>query len=79
MSDDPKVALPDLENGGGLPDAVAGAEPEGPTTRIASDLEAVFAEPLERVGGRARLERAAAKQFRSRLRHARRHAIDLRG
>jgi flagellar motor switch protein FliN len=58
MSDDPKVALPDLEKGGGLPDAVAAAEPEGPTTRIASDLEAVFDVPVQvsAVLGRARME-----------------------
>jgi flagellar motor switch protein FliN len=58
MSDDPKVALPDLENGGGLPDTAAAAEPEGPTTRIASDLEAVFDVPVQvsAVLGRARME-----------------------
>ena len=58
MSDDAKVALPDLEKGGLPPDAAATAEPEGPTTRIASDLEAVFDVPVQvsAVLGRARME-----------------------
>jgi flagellar motor switch protein FliN len=58
MSDDAKVALPDLEKGGALPDAAAAAAPEGPTTRIAADLEAVFDVPVQvsAVLGRARME-----------------------
>jgi flagellar motor switch protein FliN len=58
MSDDAKVALPDLENGGVQLEAATKAEPEGPTTRIAADLEAVFDVPVQvsAVLGRARME-----------------------
>jgi flagellar motor switch protein FliN len=58
MSDDAKVALPDLEKGGAQPEAMAAVEPEGPTSRIASDLEAVFDVPVQvsAVLGRARME-----------------------
>ncbi|HTV37780.1 MAG TPA: flagellar motor switch protein FliN [Xanthobacteraceae bacterium] len=58
MSEDPKVALPDLEGGGAAADAQLAAEPEGPTTRVAADLEAVFDVPVQvsAVLGRARME-----------------------
>jgi flagellar motor switch protein FliN len=58
MSEDGKVALPDLENGAMPADASLAAEPEGPTTRIAADLEAVFDVPVQvsAVLGRARME-----------------------
>jgi flagellar motor switch protein FliN/FliY len=58
MSEDGKVALPNLEAGAALPDAPVAAEPEGPTTRIAADLEAVFDVPVQvsAVLGRARME-----------------------
>jgi flagellar motor switch protein FliN/FliY len=42
MSEDGKVPLPNLEDGGGQADVPMVPEPEGPTTRIAADLEAVF-------------------------------------
>ena len=59
MSEDGKVPLPDLE------DSIAPAsapplatEPEGPTTRAAADLEAVFDVPVQvsAVLGRAKME-----------------------
>ena len=58
MSEDAKVALPDLEAGGAPVDAPLAGEPEGPTTRIAEDLEAVFDVPVQvsAVLGRARME-----------------------
>ena len=58
MSEDGKVALPNLEGGGAAMDAPAPAEPEGPTTREAADLEAVFDVPVQvsAVLGRARME-----------------------
>jgi len=62
MSDtEPKVPLPDLENGGQMPVADAGAlAPEGadPTARGAADLEAVFDVPVQvsAVLGRAKME-----------------------
>jgi flagellar motor switch protein FliN/FliY len=58
MADNGKVALPNLE-GGATPTAPPlAAEPEGPTTRIAADLEAVFDVPVQvsAVLGRARME-----------------------
>ena len=59
MSEDGKIPLPDLE-GGGSPVAAPplAAEPEGPTTRVASDLEAVFDVPVQvsAVLGRARMD-----------------------
>ena len=59
MSEEGKVPLPDLEDGGAQAE-VAGRvpEPEGPTTRIAADLEAVFDVPVQvsAVLGRARME-----------------------
>ncbi len=59
MSDDAKVPLPNLEDGAMATDAtLAAAEPEGPTTRIASELEAVFDVPVQvsAVLGRARMD-----------------------
>ena len=58
MSDDGKVALPDLEDSGAQIAPPGAVEPEGPTTRIASDLEAVFDVPVQvsAVLGRARME-----------------------
>jgi flagellar motor switch protein FliN len=59
MSEDGQVPLPDLDNGGvAAPDIAVAPEPEGPTTRIASDLEAVFDVPVQvsAVLGRARME-----------------------
>jgi flagellar motor switch protein FliN len=58
MSDDGKVALPDLEDGGADPGAPLAVEPEGPTTRVAADLEAVFDVPVQvsAVLGRARMD-----------------------
>ena len=61
MSDtEPKVPLPDLENGGQVPVAEAGAlapESSDPSTRGAADLEAVFDVPVQvsAVLGRARM------------------------
>ena len=58
MSEDGKVPLPNLEDGGGQADIPMVPEPEGPTTRIAADLEAVFDVPVQvsAVLGRARME-----------------------
>ena len=60
MSDDGngKVPLPNLENGAAPMDAVPPAEPEGPASRIAGDLEAVFDVPVQvsAVLGRARMD-----------------------
>src|SRR5580704_12975205 len=58
MSEDGKVPLPNLEDGGGQADVPMVPEPEGPTTRIAADLEAVFDVPVQvsAVLGRARME-----------------------
>ena len=58
MSDDGKIALPDLVNAAVQADMPVSAEPEGPTTRIAADLEAVFDVPVQvsAVLGRARME-----------------------
>jgi flagellar motor switch protein FliN len=58
MSEDSKVALPDLEAAGTPADAPLKSEPEGPTSRIAADLEAVFDVPVQvsAVLGRARME-----------------------
>jgi flagellar motor switch protein FliN len=59
MSEDSKVTLPNLEDGGTHADMpLAATEPEGPTTRIASDLEAVFDVPVQvsAVLGRARMD-----------------------
>jgi len=58
MSEDGKVPLPNLEDRAAQPDMPVAAEPEGPTTRIAADLEAVFDVPVKvsAVLGRARME-----------------------
>ncbi|HTP90875.1 MAG TPA: flagellar motor switch protein FliN [Xanthobacteraceae bacterium] len=58
MSEDPKIPLPDLENSAAPPEVPLAPEPEGPTTRVASDLEAVFDVPVQvsAVLGRARME-----------------------
>jgi flagellar motor switch protein FliN/FliY len=58
MSEDSKIPLPNLEGGEALVEAPLAPEPEGPTTRIASDLEAVFDVPVQvsAVLGRARMD-----------------------
>jgi flagellar motor switch protein FliN len=58
MSEEGKVPLPNLENGGGLPETPFAPEPEGAITRIAGDLEAVFDVPVQvsAVLGRARMD-----------------------
>ena len=58
MSEDGKIPLPDLEGGAAPIEAPFAPEPEGPTTRIASDLEAVFDVPVQvsAVLGRARMD-----------------------
>ncbi len=59
MSEDGKVPLPNLEDRAAQADVpVAPAEPEGPTTRVAAELEAVFDVPVQvsAVLGRARME-----------------------
>jgi flagellar motor switch protein FliN/FliY len=59
MSEEPRVPLPDLENGGALAEA-APLAPMGdePVARSAADLEAVFDVPVQvsAVLGRARME-----------------------
>ncbi len=58
MSDD-KIPLPNLEGGEAAVEAPPlAAEPDGPTTRVASDLEAVFDVPVKvsAVLGRARMD-----------------------
>jgi len=59
MSEDGKIPLPNLDSGGPPLEAPPlAAEPDGPTTRIASDLEAVFDVPVKvsAVLGRSRME-----------------------
>jgi flagellar motor switch protein FliN/FliY len=58
MSEDGKVPLPNLEGGEVAFEAPLAPEPEGPTTRIASELEAVFDVPVQvsAVLGRARMD-----------------------
>jgi len=58
MNEDAKVPLPDLEKGGAPADLSIAPDPEGPTTRVAADLEAVFDVPVQvsAVLGRARME-----------------------
>ena len=59
MSEDGKIPLPNLEGGGSVVEAPPfAAEPDGTTTRIASDLEAVFDVPVQvsAVLGRARMD-----------------------
>jgi flagellar motor switch protein FliN/FliY len=57
MSEDSKVKLPNLD-GSTPPEAPLAPEPEGPTTRVAADLEAVFDVPVQvsAVLGRTRME-----------------------
>jgi flagellar motor switch protein FliN len=58
MSEDGKIPLPNLENGEANVDVPLAPEPEGPTTRLASELEAVFDVPVQvsAVLGRARMD-----------------------
>jgi flagellar motor switch protein FliN/FliY len=60
MLDDPKVPLPDLENGGMTADAgpLAPSSDHEPVARGAADLEALFDVPVQvsAVLGRARME-----------------------
>ena len=58
MSEEGKVSLPNLEDGGVPADVPIAPEPEGPMTRIAADLEAVFDVPVQvsAVLGRARMD-----------------------
>ena len=59
MSEDGKVPLPNLEDSAAPVSAPPlTAEPEGPTTRVAADLEAVFDVPVQvsAVLGRAKME-----------------------
>ena len=65
MSEDGKIPLPNLEAGEAQVDVPLAAEPEGPTTRIASDLEAVFDVPVQvsAVLGRSRMDVAELLQL----------------
>ena len=59
MSEDGKIPLPNLEGGGSQPEAPPlAAGSDGPTTRVAADLEAVFDVPVQvsAVLGRARMD-----------------------
>jgi len=59
MSEDAKIPLPNLESGGSpVPAPPLATEPDGPTTRDAADLEAVFDVPVQvsAVLGRARMD-----------------------
>jgi len=58
MSEDGKVQLPNLEHGADQADMAVPTEPEGPTSRSAADLEAVFDVPVQvsAVLGRARMD-----------------------
>jgi flagellar motor switch protein FliN len=58
MSEDGKVPLPNLEDRAAQPDVPSATEPDGPTSRIAADLEAVFDVPVQvsAVLGRARMD-----------------------
>ena len=58
MSEDGKVPLPNLEDRLAQAEPPVAAEPDGPVTRIAADLEAVFDVPVQvsAVLGRARME-----------------------
>jgi flagellar motor switch protein FliN len=58
MSDDGKVPLPNLEDRAGQPDAPMAPGPDGTTSRVAGDLEAVFDVPVQvsAVLGRTRME-----------------------
>ena len=65
MSEEGKVPLPNLEDGGVPADVPIAPEPEGPVTRIAADLEAVFDVPvnISAVLGRAHLSVAQLLQL----------------
>ena len=58
MSEDSKIPLPNLDSADTQPDVAIITQPEGPTTRIAADLEAVFDVPVQvsAVLGRARMD-----------------------
>jgi flagellar motor switch protein FliN/FliY len=58
MSEDSKIPLPDLEGGGEIESPPMTLESEEATTRVASDLEAVFDVPVQvsAVLGRARMD-----------------------
>ena len=58
MSDDGKVPLPNLEDRAVQADMPIASEPDGSTSRVAGDLEAVFDVPVQvsAVLGRARME-----------------------
>jgi flagellar motor switch protein FliN len=58
MSEDGKIPLPNLEDAAAQPDLPVSTQPEGPTSRIAADLEAVFDVPVRvsAVLGRARMD-----------------------
>jgi flagellar motor switch protein FliN len=58
MSEESKIPLPNLDDSAAELDAPLAPEPEGPTTRIASELEAVFDVPVQvsAVLGRARMD-----------------------
>jgi len=59
MSDEEdQVPLPNLEDGATASDVTVTAEPEGPTSLVAAELEAVFDVPVQvsAVLGRARME-----------------------
>jgi flagellar motor switch protein FliN len=58
MSDDGKVPLPNLEDRAVLTDIPVATDPDGATSRVAGDLEAVFDVPVQvlAVLGRARME-----------------------
>jgi flagellar motor switch protein FliN len=58
MTEENKVSLPNLEGGETTPEAPLAPEADGPVTRGAADLEAVFDVPVQvsAVLGRARME-----------------------
>jgi flagellar motor switch protein FliN/FliY len=58
MSDEGRVPLPNLEDHAAQPSMPGAPEPDGSTSRIAGDLEAVFDVPVQvsAVLGRARME-----------------------
>jgi flagellar motor switch protein FliN len=58
MSEESRIPLPNLESGGMPIEPTQAPEPEGATSRIASDLEAVFDVPVQvsAVLGRARMD-----------------------
>jgi flagellar motor switch protein FliN/FliY len=58
MSEDGKIPLPNLDDAGAQIDVPVSTAPEGPTPRIAADLEAVFDVPVQvsAVLGRAKMD-----------------------